>query len=103
MKKVFRIRNYWHGRNELYIDEHEVMCPDCKGLGIKAMLLLYEDPKRNITLDRKTLLRKMKKCKDKVTRLDVDHIDLLTLVFCNKCLGEGKIDWIKRIRGPKYY
>lgn len=81
--------NYWKQEECVYLLNHEEVCPKCKGHGIlgafnaEALFVTEQDEIEAIANKRDATL------------------EAIALVFCNSCDGEGKVDWIRRIRGSE--
>ena len=81
------VKNYWKEEECLYLLENEELCPDCKGHGIVAAFNVNE-----LVFNPEEL---------SVIKSDAKN-GTIAIVYCNRCGGEGKVDWIRRIRGIEF-
>jgi hypothetical protein len=84
------IKNYWKEEDCLFLLDHEEVCPHCKGHGITA------------AFDAEKLMLKAGEL-EIIAIGEKPSLDAVALVFCNVCEGEGKLDWIRRIRGTEFH
>jgi len=84
------VKNYWKDEDRLFLLDHEEVCPDCKGHGIIGALSAEEV----FLFDTKQF---------EIVENGNTSPDAMALIFCNLCGGEGKVDWIRRIRGTEFH
>jgi len=88
-QQVLDVKNYWKEEDRLYLSEDEEVCPDCKGHGIVCAF----------NIDKVLFNKELRSIIDN----DIDLKDkTIGIVYCNRCCGEGKIDWIRKIRGTQF-